>query len=78
MGELMAISLFNSYIAMDGIEAFSGNERVMQGVVRLVGAGVTGIVALDRIFYPKESGRNVMYQGKEYIIVKQADVIGKL
>jgi hypothetical protein len=74
----MAIALLNAYIALDSVEPFSGNERVMKGTVKLIGNGVTGIAVGNTIFYPKEAGMEVMHNGKEYMVVKQAQVIGKL
>jgi co-chaperonin GroES (HSP10) len=74
----MAVTLLNTYIAVRSPEMFSGNEGVMRATVALVGAGVTGIVANDFIFYPKSAGKEIRHNGNEYIIVRLADVIGKV
>ncbi len=70
--------LFNGYIALDLIQPFSGNDKVKQGRVVMVAAGVTGIVAENVIFFPFDKAMTVKYQGVEYMVVKQTDVMGKI
>ncbi len=70
--------LFNGYIAVDQISAFSGNDKVKQGRVVMVAAGVTDIAAADVIFFPFDKAMTVKYQGVEYMVVKQTDAMGKL
>lgn len=74
----MPITLFNTYLALNNIEQFSGNEKVMQGTVRLIAAGVTGIAVNDKIFYPKAEGHEVMHNSQEYVLVKYGEIMGVL
>jgi co-chaperonin GroES (HSP10) len=72
------IALLNSYIALDGIGSFSGNEKVMKGTVRLVGVGVEGISVGDVVFYKRSDAMEVMYNNKEYVAIQSDKVIGKI
>lgn len=78
VGELMAVILLNSNIALTGPESFSGNDKVSQAQVVLVGEGVTDIHAGDQVFYETASGKIIRYQGAEYILIQRKDAIGKI
>ena len=74
----MALTLFNGKLALSDLESFSGNADTMTGKVVMLAQGVTGVVAGDRVIYPKALARPVVYGGKEYVIVKFAELDGKL
>ncbi len=75
----MAVTLLNAYIALDEINpTYSGNEGIKSGKVKIVAAGVSGISQNETVVYLASSGKTIRYGGKEYVIVKQADIIGKV
>ncbi len=74
----MTLTLLNGNIALADIKPFSGNQDVMCGTVAVRSAGITQIVAGDIVFYPARTGLEVRYNDKEYIIINQADALGKM
>jgi chaperonin GroES len=65
----------------------NAKEKPMQGIVKAVGAGRKSdkgeIIALelkvgDKVLYGKYSGTEVTFEGKNYLIVKENDVLAVL
>ena len=65
----------------------NAKEKPMQGIVKAVGAGRKSdkgeIIALelkvgDKVLYGKYSGTEVAFEGKNYLIVKENDVLAVL
>jgi len=65
----------------------NAKEKPMQGIVKAVGAGRRSdkgeIIAMelkidDRVLYGKYSGTEVTVDGKNYLIVKESDILAVL
>ncbi len=61
----------------------TAKEKPQEGIVQAIGSGKTEkgeIVALevkvgDRVLYGKYSGTELKHKGKEYLIVKESDIL---
>ena len=57
----------------------SAKEKPQQGVISAVGSGKKDepmeLKAGDKVMYGKYSGTEVSYDGKDYLIMRQSDVI---
>ena len=84
-GDLCKIKLAYSGICGTDLHAFKGTYgstkppvvlgHEFSGVVVAVGPDVKNIKVGDRVITGKYSGTEVKYQGEEYIIVRQDDVL---
>ncbi len=70
----MALTLLNSYVAVKDPE---GAQGVVKGTVVMVAAGVTGIVANDRVYFPPGDRLTVKVNGIEYLLLQASEIIAK-
>ena len=74
----MAIFLLNENLALDSIQSFSNNDKVLTGIIRMKDEAITAVTVNQRIAYQRDKGTVVTYNGKEYVLVKFADLEGRI
>ena len=72
----MAITLLNNLIAVSHTKSLS--DTIWQGQVRKLATGITGITLGDVLFFDKSKGVIITVDGQEFILIKLADVMGKV
>ena len=53
----------------------NAKEKPLMGIVKAVGSEVKDVKTNDKIVFGKYSGTEAKYEGNDYIIVKQDDIL---